>query len=268
VVPSNKRQRELARRRAERQAARRAEERARRRKRRTVLGLSIGGAALAVVAILVLVSVLGGKDKDKTASPSASPTPSPTPVTTACGAKTPPPLKKQTYKAEPAMTIDKNKTYTAHIKTSCGLIEFDMLADKAPHTTNTIAFLAGKHYFDGTFCHRMTATPDLAVLQCGDPEGTGGGGPGFTIPEENLAGAKYTRGTVAMAKTSAPHSTGSQFFLVDKDSQLPAQYTVLGHMTPASLKVLDKIAALGIENGQDGPPKQRVYIESFTVTAK
>jgi peptidyl-prolyl cis-trans isomerase B (cyclophilin B) len=268
VVPSNKRQRELARRRAERQVARRAEERARRRKRRTLLGLSIGGAALAVVLVLVLVSVLGGDDKKESPTASATPSASATPVPVACGGKTPPPVQKQTFKAEPKMTIDTKKTYTAHLKTSCGLIEFSMLADKAPHTTNSMAFLASKHYFDGTFCHRMTATPGLQVLQCGDPDGTGSGGPGYTIPEENLKGAKYTRGTIAMAKTSAPHSTGSQFFLVDKDSELPAQYTVLGHMTEASLKVLDKIAAIGIANGQDGPPKQRVYIESFTVTAK
>ena len=267
-MPSNKRQRELARRRAERQMARRAQERARRRRRRTVLGLSIGGAALVVALVLVLFAVLGN-DKDKSASsPSESPTPSPTPQPVACGAKAPPPLKKQTFKTEPKLTIDKAKTYTAHIKTSCGLIEFSMLAAKAPHTTNSMKFLADAHFFDGTFCHRMTATPGLQVLQCGDPDGTGGGGPGYTLPEENLKGAKYPRGTVAMAKAQAAHSTGSQFFLVDKDSQLPPQYTVLGQMTPASLKVLDKIAALGIENGQDGPPKQKVYIESFTVTVK
>jgi peptidyl-prolyl cis-trans isomerase B (cyclophilin B) len=265
-VPSNKRQRELARRRAERQLARRAQERARRRRRRTLLGLSIGGAALVVVLILFLVSVLGGDDKNPTAS--ASPTPSPTPQPVACGGKTPPPLKKQSFKTEPKLTIDKTKTYTAHIKTSCGLIEFSMLAAKAPHTVNSMKFLADQHFFDGTFCHRMTATPGLQVLQCGDPEGTGGGGPGYTIPEENLKGAKYPRGTVAMAKAKDPHSTGSQFFLVDKDSSLPPQYTVLGQMTPASLVVLDKIAAIGVENGQDGPPKQKVYIETFTVTAK
>lgn len=265
-MPSNKRQRELARRRAERQMARRAQERARRRRRRTILGLSIGGAALVVALVFVLFAVLGN-DKDKSASsPSESPTPTPQPV--ACGAKTPPPLKKQTFKTEPKLAIDKAKTYTAHIKTSCGLIEFSMLAAKAPHTTNSMKFLADAHFFDGTFCHRMTATPGLQVLQCGDPDGTGGGGPGYTIPEENLKGAKYPRGTVAMAKAQAAHSTGSQFFLVDKDSQLPPQYTVLGQMTPASLAVLDKIAALGIENGQDGPPKQKVYIESFTVTVK
>lgn len=266
-MPSNKRQRELARRRAERQNARRAAEKAKRRRRNTVLGLSIGGAALLVVLILVLVTTLSGDDKKPNASASQTPTPTAT-TPVACGGKTPPAPKKQSYKSEPKMTIDPSKTYTAHLVTSCGVIEFSMDAKKAPHTTNAMTFLANNHYFDGTFCHRMTKSAGLVVLQCGDPDGTGAGGPGFTLPEENLTGAKYKRGVVAMAKTNAPHSTGSQFFLVDQDSELPPQYTVLGQMTPASLTVLDKIEALGIDNGQDGAPKQKVYIESFTVTAK
>ena len=81
---------------------------------------------------------------------------------------------------------------------------------------------------------------------------------GFTIAEENTKGAKYTRGTFAMANTGAAKSTQSQFFLVDKDSQLPASYTVAGHIT-AGLAVLDKILALGNDgsNGTgDGAPKQ------------
>jgi peptidyl-prolyl cis-trans isomerase B (cyclophilin B) len=264
-VPSNKRQRELARRRAERQASRRAEERARRRKRRTMLGLTLGGVAVGIALILLLTSVLGGKDKK---SPSASATPTPSAAPVACGATAPPAAKKQTFKTEPAITTDAKKTYKATMKTSCGTITWTMAAAKAPHTVNSFVFLASKKFYDGTFCHRMTNSPTLTVLQCGDPEGTGAGGPGYTIPEENLKGATYKRGTVAMAKAQAPHSTGSQFFLVDKDSQLPAEYTVVGQMDAASLTVLDKILALGIApDGQtDGAPKSKVYIETFVVT--
>lgn len=264
-MPSNKRQKELARRRAERQAARKAAERARRRKRRTLMGLTIGGVAAAVVLLLVLVSALrGGDDGDPTATDE---TPTPGPV--ACGASAPPPVKKQTFKEEPKLTIDKAKTYTATLKTSCGDIVFSLDAKNAPHTTNSFAFLTGKKYYDGTFCHRMTNSPGLTVLQCGDPDGTGAGGPGYTLAEENLKGAKYTRGTVAMAKTAQPHSTGSQFFLVAKDSELPPDYTIVGTMTDASLAVLDKILALGIEGGAtDGAPASKVYIETFTVAAK
>jgi len=264
-VPSNKRQKELARRRAERQMARRAAERAARRRKRTLLGVSVGGVALAIVLILVLVSTLKDDKEGTVAEPSATPTP----VVVACGGATPPSAAPQTFKQEPELAVDATKAYTATLKTSCGEISFSMDAAKAPHTTNSLTFLAGKKYYDGTFCHRMTSTGSLFVLQCGDPTGTGGGDPGYSLAEENLTGATYKRGTVAMAKASAPHSTGSQFFLVGKDSQLPPEYTVVGQMTPASLAVLDKIMAIGIEgDAGDGPPKQRVYIETFTVAVK
>lgn len=264
-MPSNKRQKELARRRAERQAARRAAERAARRRKRTVLGLSVGGVAVAALLLLLLVTTLKD-DKDGTV---AEPSATPTPVVVACGAATPPSAAPQTFKEEPPLTVSAEKTYTATLKTSCGAISFSMDAAKAPHTTNSLTFLAEKKYYDGTFCHRMTSGGTLFVLQCGDPTGTGGGDPGYSLAEENLTGAAYKRGTVAMAKSSAPHSTGSQFFLVGKDSQLPPEYTVVGQMTPASLAVLDKIMAVGIEgDAGDGAPKQRVYIETFTVEAK
>jgi peptidyl-prolyl cis-trans isomerase B (cyclophilin B) len=262
-VPSNKRQRELARRRAERQASRRAEERARRRKRRTMLGLTVGGVAVGIALILLVTSLLG--DDAKKAAVSATPSGAATPV--ACGATAPPALKKQTFPKEPALTVDKTKTYRAEAKTSCGTVAWTMDAAKAPHTVNSFVFLASKKFYDGTFCHRMTTSPGLVVLQCGDPEGTGGGGPGYTLAEENLKGATYKRGTVAMAKSSAPHSTGSQFFLVDKDSTLPPEYTVVGQMDAASLAVLDKILAIGTADGStDGAPKSKVYIETLRVS--
>ena len=270
-MPSNKRQRELARARAERQAARRAAERAVRRRKRTILGLSVGGVAL--VAVLLLVLLMSRDDKKSTVAddPNATPTPtaSASPPPTACGAQTPPAAKPQKFEAEPKLAIDAKKTYTATMKTSCGVISFSMDAAKAPRTVNSLQFLAGKKFYDGSFCHRMTSGGTLTVLQCGDPTGTGGGDIGYTLPEENLAGATYKRGTVAMAKTQAPNSTGSQFFLVGKDSQLPPEYTIVGQMTPDSLKVLDKIMAIGIEgDAPDGAPKQRVYIETFTVAVK
>lgn len=256
-MPSNKRQKELARRRAERQATRRAEERLRRRKRRTMLGLTVGGVAVGVALILLFTSVFGG---DKKKEPDAA---------IACGATAPPAAAKQTFPKEPALTVDQKKTYQATAKTSCGTITWTMNAAKAPHTVNSFAFLASKKFYDGTFCHRMTNTPSppLVVLQCGDPEGTGGGGPGYTLAEENLTGATYKRGTVAMAKTSSPHSTGSQFFLVIKDTELPPEYTVVGQMDEGSLTVLDKILALGIdpEGSTDGAPKAKVYLESLVV---
>src|SRR6478735_8703463 len=122
-------------------------------------------------------------------------------------------------------------------------------------------------YFDNTMCHRLT-TEGIYVLQCGDPKGDGTGGPGFTIPDENLpkAGADgtavYKRGTVAMAN-AGPGTTGSQFFLVYKDSPLPPNYTVVGEITQG-LDVLDHIAAQGTADGSgDGAPKQPVQIQKM-----
>jgi peptidyl-prolyl cis-trans isomerase B (cyclophilin B) len=107
----------------------------------------------------------------------------------------------------------------------------------------------------------------IYVLQCGDPSGTGGGGPGYTIPDENLQGATYPAGTLAMANTGSPHSGGSQFFLVYRDSSrgLLPSYTPFGHVT-SGLDVLKKVAAAGSNPPGDGEPVQPVVIESVGVT--
>jgi peptidyl-prolyl cis-trans isomerase B (cyclophilin B) len=105
-------------------------------------------------------------------------------------------------------------------------------------------------------------------LQCGDPTGTGTGGPGYTIPDENLAGATYPAGTIAMANTGQPHTGGSQFFFVYANTSLPPQYTPFGHVDAAGLAVLRKIAAAGTDDSNgpgDGKPNQSVVIERFTV---
>ena len=169
-----------------------------------------------------------------------------------------------------AMTINTNANYSMTMNTSCGTIVVALEAKQAPQTVNSLNFLAGQGYYNGTPCHRLVQSESLTVLQCGDPTGTGSGTPGYTLPEENLTGAKYTRGTMAMAKSSAPHSTGSQFFLVDKDSTLPPQYTVVGHInSPAGLAVLDKLMAAGQDNSNqtgDGAPLKRIYLNTVTVT--
>lgn len=114
------------------------------------------------------------------------------------------------------------------------------------------------------------------MLQCGDPEGTGRGGPGYTIPDENLDSlgkpneqgqVTYPAGTVAMANTGQPGTGGSQFFLVYKDSPLAPGYTPFGKIDAAGLKVLEEIAKAGTaDGGQDGAPKTEVKIEKGTVT--
>lgn len=130
---------------------------------------------------------------------------------------------------EPKITIDKTAEYTMSLKTNVGDIAIAMDAAKTPSTVNSFKSLADKKYFDNTKCHRLT-TQGIYVLQCGDPKGDGTGGPGYTIPDENLkslgkpaadGAVTYKAGTVAMANTGQPHTGGSQFFLVYKDTKLP-----------------------------------------------
>lgn len=275
-MPSSaKRERELARRRYERQAARRAARRAAFRRRSMIAGaalLVLGGGGGAAAAVLTGGSAAPASVKQAAATPTPTPTASASPsaavTAVACGAVAPPAPKRMTFPKAPAMTIDPHAAYTMTLHTSCGVITVALDAAQAPRTVNALSFLAAKGYFNGTFCHRETSSASLTVLQCGDPTGTGTGGPGFTLPTENTAGAKYTRGTMAMANTGAPNSTGSQFFLVDKNSQLPPSYTVVGHIT-GGLAVLDKIFTYGQNNANgpgDGAPNRKVYLNSVTVT--
>jgi peptidyl-prolyl cis-trans isomerase B (cyclophilin B) len=260
-VPSNKRQRELARRRAERQAARRAAERAARRKRNLRLGLGVGGGALAVVLILVLVAVFKGDGKDTVEAAAFVDQCQATSEGGNSGGKNPgmPP--------GPASPGTKSGTLTLNK----GTVEMALFADKAPCTVGSFQHLTGSKFFDGTVCHRQTNTPGLVVLQCGDPTGSGGGGPGYKFKDENLptagpdGNAKYPRGTVAMANSGAG-SNGSQFFLVIKDSTLPPNYTVFGQITKG-MDVLDAIHKTGIKDkAPDGAPAQEVTITSFVIS--
>jgi peptidyl-prolyl cis-trans isomerase B (cyclophilin B) len=131
---------------------------------------------------------------------------------------------------------------------------------------NSFVSLAAQSYFSGTHCHRLT-TSGIFVLQCGDPTGTGQGGPGYKFDDENLAGASYTAGTVAMAN-SGPNSNGSQFFLVYKNStSLPASYTPFGTIV-SGLNILQNVAKAGSDNSNgpgDGHPKEKVEINSVTI---
>ena len=220
----------------------------------------IAAFALAVTSALA-VSGCGGSSApaDQVASrPTASVSPG------GCQPATPSTAKPQSFDSEPAVTTAPT-TYTARIVTNCGTITVALDGKHAPHTVNSFAFLAAHHFFDGTPCHRLT-TSAIYVLQCGDPTGTGTGGPGYTIPDENLKGAKYPAGTVAMANTGRPHSGGSQFFFVYADTSLQPKYTPFGHVTDG-LDVLQAIAHAGTQDGgPDGPPAHPVVIESFTVT--
>ncbi|MFC9437102.1 peptidylprolyl isomerase [Nocardia sp. NPDC057030] len=168
----------------------------------------------------------------------------------------------RTYLA-PGPATEPGATYSATLDTTCGAIQI-ALDPRAPQTVNSFAFLSNEKYFNHTKCHRIT-TKGIYVLQCGDPTAEGNGGPGYQIPDENLAGATYPAGTVAMAN-AGPNTNGSQFFLVYQDSPLPPSYTPFGRIT-AGLDVLQGVAAAGTRDGSpDGMPRDDVVLNKVETT--
>ncbi|MEW2166281.1 peptidylprolyl isomerase [Streptomyces sp. NPDC007084] len=279
MVSQEQRRRQLAREKFLRQQQRRTAARRRTHTRNAVIA-SVVGVLVAGGALSYATGVFKSDDKKKTSAgsevtPSATPSKAPDP----CGKPAAGKVKTMSWKKEPAVTIDTSADYTMKMATTCGEIDIALKASAAPHTVNSFAFLAGKGFFDHTKCHRLT-TEGIYVLQCGDPEGTGAGGPGYTIPDENLKdkslkGNVYPAGTVAMAnqynaQTQKGRDTGgSQFFLVYQDSQLPPDYTPFGTVSAAGMKVLKKIAGAGAQaaDPQTGntAPNATVVIDKATV---
>ncbi len=157
-------------------------------------------------------------------------------------------------------------TSAVTIATSIGDLKATLDSEQAPCTVNSFLSLAEQGYFDDTTCHRLTMPASgISVLQCGDPTASGTGGPGYTIADEVDGSEKYPAGTLAMAKTAAPDSGGSQFFIVYGETPLPAQYTVFGTVDEASLKLVADAASQGTTTGAvDGPPKVPVDIASVS----
>ncbi len=152
----------------------------------------------------------------------------------------------------------------ATLDTSAGAIGMTLDADRTPCTVGSFVSLAEQGYFDATQCHRLT-TEGIYVLQCGDPTGTGRGGPGYSYADELDGSETYPAGTVAMAN-AGPDTNGSQFFLVYDDSPLPPSYTVLGTMDDAGLAVVAAIGAAGVAGGgADGAPAEDVTIASVAI---
>lgn len=168
----------------------------------------------------------------------------------------------------PSATATATGTVEVTLATSVGDIGLELDADAAPCTVNSFVSLAEQGYFDGTTCHRLTtAESGISVLQCGDPAGTGMGGPGYTIADEYTGDEEYPAGTLAMARTPQPNSGGSQFFMVYGDTPLPPEYTVFGTIDEAGLKLVQEVGDAGTTTGgPDGPPATPVDIESATVS--
>jgi peptidyl-prolyl cis-trans isomerase B (cyclophilin B) len=279
TVSTNKQRRQAAQRHLQRQLERRAEQTKKRRRNLGILASAI--AVLVVVGAAVLITgVLRSDDTEAAADPTTSdvPTSAAAPSTNADGTVsctyaddasgnpnlsdvgTPP-----TPEATPA-----TGTSSLLMSTDRGDLTLTLDKAKAPCAAASFQYLAQQAFFDGSTCHRLVVQPSFGVLQCGDPTGTGSGGPSYKYAEEVTEETTYPRGTIAMAKTAAPGTTGSQFFLCFVDTQLPPEYTVVGTVDEAGLAVLDAVAAGGIEGAGpegDGPPALPVTIDSLSVVA-
>ncbi len=161
------------------------------------------------------------------------------------------PTKKETNM--PEITIDQNKKYAALLKTDKGEIEIALFVDKTPITVNNFVTLSNKNFYNGTVFHRIIKG---FMIQGGDPEGNGSGGPGYKFDDEPFEG-EYERGTVAMAN-AGPNTNGSQFFIMHQDYGLPKDYVIFGKVIKG-IEVVDKIA---------NSPAEPTVIESVKIAEK
>ena len=245
-----------------------------------------GAAIVAAFAAVLLIAWIGGafdSDDDgtltQTSTPAVSaPAVSVAPITTAPQGSVPatvpaaecPPAdgsaeQRREFQVPQQMCIDTANTYTAEIVTNKGTLTVELLDDQAPLTVNNFVTLARYHYFDGIGCHRII--PGF-MAQCGDPSGTGSGGPGYSFQDELPTDpAPYKKGALAMAN-SGPNTQGSQFFIMTADSGLAPNYSLFGQVTGG---LDDTVAALDAAGNPDPaangvPPLEEVTIESVTIT--
>jgi cyclophilin family peptidyl-prolyl cis-trans isomerase len=171
------------------------------------------------------------------------------------------PAPKEVSLKAPPQTVKKGEVLTAVVETSCGTFEIALDSSKAPKTVNSFVYLSDEGFYDGLAFHRIA--PDF-VIQGGDPLGTGTGGPGYSVTEKPPANLSYTKGVVAMAKSSAdpPGSSGSQFYVVTAaDAGLPAEYALVGKVDEG-YDVVERINELGTPAEK---PKQPVLIDKITI---
>jgi len=209
--------------------------------------------AVGVVAV-VLISRGGGSDSDDSSSTSAEA------GANGCKKVEAPQPKTVSFKA-PEQVLKPGEEATAVVRTSCGTFDIALDTKRAPKTANSFAFLAEESFYDNLTFHRIV--PGF-VIQGGDPEGTGSGGPGYSVEEKPPANLAYTKGIVAMAKTSAepPGTSGSQFYVVTgADAGLPPEYALVGKVSKG-FSAVERIENLG---GPEEKPKQTVLIEEVTV---
>ncbi len=212
--------------------------------------LAVFAVAAAGVVAAILISRSGGSSDSTTTSADAG----------GCKQVEAPKPKQVSLKA-PKQTVKAGEKLTAAVRTSCGTFYIALDTKRAPKTTNSFAYLAEQGFYDGLTFHRIV--PGF-VIQGGDPLGTGTGGPGYTVVEKPPANLAYTKGTVAMAKSSAepPGSSGSQFYVVTgADAGLPPEYALVGKVSKG-YGVVARIGKLGTPAEK---PKQTILIEKITI---
>ncbi|MGW4848766.1 peptidylprolyl isomerase [Nocardia brasiliensis] len=290
-MPSNEQRRAAAKRKLERQLANRAE-RARRRKQLTIAGSVLGVVVVvaAVTGVYFLTKSDDNSSEAKDATQSSEPAAAAPPAAVAkpalvnCvykdGQKPADKPATKPAKSEGIPTTGNDAKVSVSMETNQGPIGLTLNNAESPCTVNSFVSLATQNFFDGTNCHRMTTGEGLKVLQCGDPTGSGMGGPGYEFdneyptdqldPNNPMAAQQpvaYKRGTLAMAN-AGPGTNGSQFFIVYGDSQLPPNYTIFGTVDENTMGTLDKIAKAGQDDSNgpgDGKPTQPVTIQSVRI---
>lgn len=215
-------------------------------------------------ACLSALTACGGENdpEDTQATDSAA-----TPAGTSEGCeKEPEPERKGEVKlSKPRKELDRDKSYIATVQTSCGTFEVALAAKRAPKTTASFAHMAQEGLYEGLTFHRIV---EGFVIQGGDPLGVGTGGPGYSIREAPPEDLVYTKGTVAMAKAGnePPGTSGSQFFVMTEDSDLPPEYALLGEITEG-IEVVEKIGVVETDPTTQQPVNP-VVIEKVEIRAE
>ncbi|MFW2514338.1 peptidylprolyl isomerase [Demequina sp. SO4-13] len=269
----DKRRREaLERKHAERDAVRHNS-----RRRWRIGALIAAGLAAVALVVWVLITLLGSDDEG-VAAPSATATPETTsePTATTSPASTATTdsgdIGWSTSGEAPDPALAEGRTWTATLATNVGDIVVELDGEAAPQAVASFVALSQEGFFDQTECHRLV-TSGIFVLQCGDPLGTGGGGPSYrygpieNAPEDDV----YPAGTLAMARVGNDgESMGSQFFVVYQDSTIPSDaaggYTVFGQVTEG-LSIVEDVASAGTITGEpDGRPAQSVIVNEVSLS--
>jgi cyclophilin family peptidyl-prolyl cis-trans isomerase len=251
-------------------AAQMEREAALKRKKRTRSIITVAVVVAIFAAVIVLLST-GGDDKE-----GASATTTPVTLPEGCTSKVPPQTEKKLYEESPPkiISVDPQYTYYANVDTTCGEFTMALNIRDAPRTSNSFVYLARHKFYDGLKFHRVAKD---FVVQGGDPEGNGKGGAGYNLPDEPPKYG-YREGTVAMANSSAPNSSSSQFFIVLNDKAgkdlesagTPFKYSALGQVT----KNFDVVKKLGSLYNRDQDPADSLtqktavplYINKITIT--